>query len=141
MNYTTRAFEVTAENIAYYLDLPLDVDVHSWTTKHDENVIRWSDNIIHGEEGIKGIIPVCESILVRFHWSIWLEDITWTQGAMLKDCYDAFETDENIEGEFMIYTITTKDKDWDIDFNIEFNGGLRPQEVNFNFLNRKIQVI
>jgi hypothetical protein len=56
---------------------------------------------------------------------------------MLKHRYDAFETTGNVEGEFMIYTITTRDKDWEIDFDIESG----PLEVNFNFLDRKIQVI
>jgi len=141
MIYKTKAFEVNAENIAYYLDLPIDIEVDYWTKKHDGNLVTWSDNVIHNEEGIKGFIPTCESILVRFHWSVSQDDISWTQQAMLKHRYDAFETNGNVEGEFMIYTITTRDKDWEIDFSIEFNGVLQPQEVNFNFLDRKIEVI
>jgi len=124
MTYNTKAFDVNAENIAYYLDLPIDIEVDYWTTKHDGNLITWQDD-------------ACESILVRFHWSVSQDDISWTQQAMLKHRYDAFETNGNVEGEFMIYTITTRDKDWEIDFDIESG----PLEVNFNFLDRKIQVI
>ena len=124
MTYNTRAFDVNAENIAYHLDLPIDIGVDYWTTKHDGNLITWQDK-------------TCESILVRFHWSVSQDDISWTQQAMLKHRYDAFETNGNVEGEFMIYTITTRDKDWEIDFDIECG----PLEVNFNFLDRKIQVI
>ena len=127
MTFTTKAFDVNAENIAYYLDLPIDIEVDYWTTKHDGNLITWQNEAPR----------ICESILVRFHWSISQDDITWTQQAMLKHRYDAFETNGNVEGEFMIYTITTRDKDWEIDFDIECG----PLEVNFNFLDRKIQVI
>ena len=141
MTYTTKKFEVNAENMAYYLDLPIDIEIDYWTTKHDGNLITWSDNVIHNEEGIKGFIPMCESILVTFYWRVSVDDISWTQQAMLKHRFDAFESGEFIEGQFMIYTITTRDKDWKIDFSIEFNGVLQPQEVNFNFLDRKIEVI
>ena len=131
MTYKTKAFEVNAENIAYHLDLPIDIEVDYWTTKHDGNLITWQDDKP----------ATCESIIVTFHWRVSVDDISWTQQAMLKHRYDAFESGEFVEGQFMIYTITTRDKDWEIDFLIEFNGVLQPQEVNFNFLDRKIEVI
>ena len=141
MKYTTKKFEVNAGSISYYLDLPQDIDVDYWTTKHDGNQIRWVANLIHSEEGIKALFPICESIIVKFYWRVSKDDISWTQEAMLKHKFDAYDSGDFIEGEFLIYTITTRDKDWEIDFSIEFNGILQPQEVNFDFLNRKIEVI
>jgi hypothetical protein len=60
---------------------------------------------------------------------------------MLFTKHNGIDTGNAIEGEIMIYTIRDKDKVWEVDFSVEYNGELQPSEVIIDFIDKIIEVI
>lgn len=141
MTYKTNDFEVVCENLSYRLDLPINVEVDYWSSKKDGNLISWNIVLVHTLQGIKSIESFCDSIMIRINWRIDKDDVNFIEQEMLFTKHNGIDTGNAIEGEIMIYTIRDKDKEWEVDFSVEYNGVMQPTEVIVDFIDKIIEVI
>jgi len=140
MELRTTKFDVTADNIGYYLGLPVDVEIDYWTERTDEKVIAWWVGLDATHGGIPYIDKHFQYITVTIHWSVDKDDIDDDQFVRLKLNHEVEEKRNTLEGSIMIYTIREKDKNWRIDFNIDVIGG-NGYSAHIDFLENKIEII
>ena len=141
MTYKTNDFEVQCENLSYRLDLPINVEVDYWSSKKDGNLISWHIDIHQTSQGIKSIESILDSMMVCINWRIDKDDVNFIEQEMLFTKHNGIDTGNAIEGEIMIYTIRDKDKEWEVDFSVEYNGVIQPTEVIIDFIDKIIEVI
>ena len=110
MELRTTKFDVTAEHIGYYLNLPVDIEIDYWTERMDEKVIAWYLEVYASKGGIPYIQSHFQYINVTIHWSIDNDDLSEEQITRLKHRHEVTESGNNLQGFIMVYTIREKDK-------------------------------
>lgn len=140
MELRTTKFDVTADNIGYYLGLPVDIEIDYWTDRYDEKVIGWYLEIESSKDGMPFIKTRFQYINVTIHWGIDKDDLDDDQFVRLKLNHEVEEKRNTLEGSIMIYTIREKDKSWRVDFNIDVIGG-NGYSAHIDFLENKIEII
>jgi len=140
MELRTTKFDVTAEHIGYYLNIPVDIEIDYWTERTDEKVIAWYLEVYASKGGIPYIQSHFQYINVTIHWSIDKDDLSEEQITRLKHRHEVTESGNNLQGFIMVYTIREKDKNWRVDFNIDVING-NGYSAHLDFLNNKIEII
>lgn len=140
MEIKTTKFDVTADNIGYYLGLPVDIEIDYWTERSDERVLAWYLEVYVSKGGLPSIQTHFQYINVTIHWSVDMYDLSYDQIARLKMMHEVTESRNKLEGFIMVYTIREKDKNWKVDFNIDVING-NGYSAHLDFLENKIEII